>query len=96
MAALPLAKLRNSDLNSFLTSNTDLNVFCPFQHRGKLGSDTCFSDLVRAPLSCLVSMSFSWHFFQFMEIRMCHMVEIYRRNNSMVWLGSKIGIGSSV
>lgn len=55
MAFLALAKLRKNDLNSFLTSNTDLNAFGPFQHRGRLGSDTCLSDLLRPPLSCKAS-----------------------------------------
>jgi len=53
-AFLALGKLRDSGLNSFLTSNTDLNAFCPFQHRGSSGSDTCLSDLLRPPLSCKV------------------------------------------
>jgi hypothetical protein len=71
--AVFLAKLRNSDLNSFLTSNTDLNAFCPFQHRGKLGSDTCLRDLLRPPLSCNVSIYSALHFFfRRMEIRICH------------------------
>jgi hypothetical protein len=56
-AFLALAKLRNIDLNSFLTSNTDLNAFCPFQHRGRVGSDTCLSDLLRPPLSCKARVS---------------------------------------
>jgi len=73
-AFLALAKLRSSDLNSFLTSNTDLNAFGPFQHRGRLGSDTCLSDLLRPPLSCKARVSIVQCLFleKFMDIRTNH------------------------
>ena len=48
--------IRKSDLNSFLMSDTDLNTFCPFQQRGRLGSDTFVSDLLRPALSYKTSI----------------------------------------
>ena len=63
-AFLPLEKLKTNDLNSFLTSSTDLNGFFPFQHRGREGSDTSFSVLLRSPLSCKRQNHVSFMFLQ--------------------------------